>query len=96
MTNTNQSNQECLKCGSKIKGNSNSNYVYRVQVGVFRNYDKALRLQMQLLQLGCPTQIVRQGELHGVHVGEYETLDEAVILERALRKYGFATLLVAV
>ena len=94
MPNTKQTNQECQNCEPQTRGDNS--YVYRVQVGLYRNYENASYLQMQLYSLGCRAQIVRQGELYGVHVGEYETLDQAVALERSLRKFGFDTLLVAV
>lgn len=92
--NINHNNQECQNC--EPKNSDNNSYVYRVQIGLFRVYENAVKQQRQMLRLGCSAQIVKQGDLYGVHVGEYETLDEAVALERSLRVYGFDTLLVAV
>lgn len=91
---SNQMNPRCQGCESNNR--DNNDYVYRVQIGLFRNYENASNLQMQMVHMGCSTQIVKQGELYGVHVGEFQTLDEAVALEHLLRAYGFDTLLVAV
>lgn len=73
-----------------------STYIYRIQVGLFRNYYNALRLQEELSMQGYVSDIVSQGDLYVVHVGEYRHLDDAVILQQMLRRRGYNTLLVAV
>ena len=71
-------------------------YRYRVQTGLFRVYDNALNLQIRLLIEGYRADIFRQGELYAVQVGDFSSLDEAVVLEQLLRRSGYNTLLVAV
>jgi N-acetylmuramoyl-L-alanine amidase len=75
---------------------TSSDYRYRVQTGLFRVYDNALNLQIRLLREGYRADIVRQGELYAVHVGDFTSLDEAVVMEQYLRRSGYNTLLVAV
>lgn len=84
---------------NKLTSNENGNqtsYHYRVQVGLFRQYENAERLQLELYQQGYPAQIIPQGEFYAVQVGDFSTLDEAAELERNIRLRGYNTLLVAV
>ncbi|MDF2541163.1 MAG: N-acetylmuramoyl-L-alanine amidase [Herbinix sp.] len=71
-------------------------YRYRVQVGLFRIYNNALNLQYQLVEEGYPAQIVNQGDMYAVHVGDFPNLDSAAALEKTLRRRGYNTLVVAV
>lgn len=71
-------------------------YRYRVQVGLFRNYNNAMNLHNRLLQEGLFAVIVTQGEFYAVHVGDFACLDDAAEFERVLRSLGYSTLLVAV
>lgn len=71
-------------------------YRYRVQVGLFRNFNNAMNLQSQLVMQGYPAEIGRQGDFYSVQVGDFPTLDQAAELERILRIKGYPTLLVAV
>jgi N-acetylmuramoyl-L-alanine amidase len=73
-----------------------SDYRYRVQVGLFRNYNNAVNLQCQLYQRGYQAQIIRQGDFYSVQVGDFDNLDDAANLENTLRMLGYDTLLIAV
>lgn len=81
---------------TKDEDQNSSTYRYRIQVGLFRIYDNAQNLQMQLNQLGLMPEIVRQGDLYAVHVGDFCNMDDAVMLEQMIRRLGYNTLLVAV
>lgn len=84
-------------CSDYNKNNFDTKaYRYRVQVGVFRIYDKAMELQIQLLEEGYLADIERQGELYAVQTGDFTELDSAVMLERFLRFVGYGTMVVAV
>ncbi len=88
----------CSKCGISEANNDNETvkYNYRIQVGLFRIYNNAYDLQMQLMEEGYVADIVRHGDLYAVHVGGFLKLDDAVELERVLRFGGYNTLLVSV
>lgn len=77
-------------------GDSPSDYLYRVQVGLFRSYNPAMNLQILLIQEGYAVDIVRQGDCYAVWVEEFYNLDEAVELEHILRCKGYNAFVVAV
>ena len=68
--------------------------VYRVQVGLFRNQRYANRLQNELLEQEYPVYIDRSGPYHRVYVGEFDNLNDAVQMERRLKRAGYQTLIV--
>lgn len=68
--------------------------IYRVQVGLFRNQKYANRLLNELLEQEYPAYIDHAGNYHRVYVGEYETLNDAVRMERRLKLAGYQTLIV--
>ncbi len=65
---------------------------YRVQVGLFRNWTYAQRLENELLEQGFPAFIDDSGQYISVQVGGYQTLEEAVEAERQLKNAGYQTL----
>lgn len=69
--------------------------VYRVQVGLFRNRENADRLAEELRAMNYPVVIEPYGELYAVRVGATDVLDEAVALERRLNRTGYETLVVS-
>jgi N-acetylmuramoyl-L-alanine amidase len=75
---------------------SSSCYRYKVQVGLFRTCNNARSFQMQCLYQGFSAEINKQGILYAVLIGDYTTLDEAVVLHNFLKQIGYDTLLVAV
>lgn len=68
--------------------------VYRVQVGLFRNQRYANRLLNELLEQEYPAYIDRSGPYHRVSVGEFDNLNDAVQMERRLKRAGYQTLIV--
>lgn len=68
---------------------------YRVQVGLFRNWNYAQRLENELLEQGFPAFIDDSGQYISVQVGEYQTLEEAAEAERQLKNAGYQTLIVS-
>lgn len=68
--------------------------VYRVQVGLFRNQRYANRLQNELLEQEYPVYIDRSGPYYRVYVGEFDNLNDAVQMERRLKRAGYQTLVV--
>ena len=67
---------------------------YRVQVGLFRNWTYAQRLENELLEQGFPAFIDDSGQYISVQVGGYQTLEEAVEAERQLKNAGYQTLII--
>lgn len=68
--------------------------VYRVQVGLFRNQRYANRLLNELLEQEYPAYIDWSGPYHRVYVGEFDNLNDAVQMERRLKRAGYQTLIV--
>lgn len=68
--------------------------VYRVQVGLFRNQRYANRLLNELLEQEYPAYIDRSGPYHRVYVGEFDNLNDAVQMERRLKRAGYQTLII--
>lgn len=68
---------------------------YTVQAGAFRNGTYASRLQKELLEQDFPA-VTSQGDgLYRVTVGTFPTLDEAVDMERRLKRAGYQTVIVS-
>lgn len=65
---------------------------YRIQVGIFRNRNNAMRFQEMLEDQGFPVYVEQWKHYYRVISGEYGTLDEAVMAQRRLQKAGFDTL----
>ncbi|XCP84930.1 N-acetylmuramoyl-L-alanine amidase [Roseburia hominis] len=68
---------------------------YRVQVGAFRHQPYAQRLLRELTEQDFPADIYEGGPYYRVQVGNYETLDEAVGMERRLKRAGYPTVVVS-
>lgn len=69
---------------------------FRVQVGAFRNGIYAERLLRELTEQDFPAYIDDRGQFDRVQVGSYRTLDEAVQMERRLKRAGYPTVIVSV
>ena len=67
---------------------------YYVQVGLFRYPENAVYMMEQLKQQGYATVWKRVGGLIAIWVGPFETLDEAVAIQRELQQAGYETLVV--
>lgn len=81
--------------GEMSVNQANTNH-YRVQVGLFFNYNNALDTMIRLFREGYPAEIHLMNQLYAVTVGYFTDLDDAVILERRLRRDGYNTLIIAV
>lgn len=68
---------------------------YRVQTGAFRNRSYAERLRNELLEQDFPAYIDDSDGFLRVQVGNYGNLDEAVDMERRLKRAGYATVIVS-
>lgn len=66
---------------------------YRVQVGAFRNPMYANRLLDELRQQDFPGQIYEENGFFLVQVGNYKELEDAVKMERNLRRTGYQTII---
>lgn len=69
---------------------------YAVQTGAFRSERYARRLLNELTELNFPAVLTEGDGLFRVTVGEYDTLDEAVKMERRLKRAGYQTVIVTV
>lgn len=74
--------------------NNTPNQTFRVQVGAFRTRNYANRLLNELLELDFPAYLDDSGEYYRVGVGGYNTLNEAVQLERRLKQEGYQTVII--
>lgn len=77
-----------------ISKQQENRYLYRVQVGAYRNRDVAYRLMEQLLREGYQGFIVLNNGIYKVQVGAFEMLDNAVRMEQSLRSAGYNTYIV--
>ncbi|MEE1087065.1 MAG: SPOR domain-containing protein [Schaedlerella sp.] len=66
---------------------------YRVQVGAYRNPVYAQRHLNELLEQDFPASINEENRYFLVQVGNFRTLDEAVEMERMLRRAGYQTII---
>ena len=66
---------------------------YRVQVGAYRNPVYANRHLNELLEQDFPAAINEENRYFLVQVGNFRTLDEAVDMERRLRRAGYQTII---
>lgn len=67
---------------------------YSVQTGAFRNRTYANRLLGELRSQDFPAELLEGNGLYRVNVGSFETLDEAVAMERRLKRAGYQTVIV--
>ena len=68
---------------------------YTVQVGSYRNPANADRLVSELREQDFPVEIAEGDGLFRVIVGAYTTLEEAVEMERRLKRAGYQTLAIS-
>lgn len=70
--------------------------VYRVQVGLFANYNNALAQYRRMIELGYPAEIVSLGGLYAVLSGTFSTLQEANRYAATLQHTGFGTAIIQI
>lgn len=68
--------------------------IYRVQIGLYRNFSNAQYALNEALARGYNGDIVYEAPYYAVQLGEFNTLDEAVNLENQLKQQGYDTLVV--
>lgn len=68
---------------------------YRVQTGLFRNWNNAQRMLNELLEQDFPAFIDDSGPYIRVQVGGYSDLEEAVAMEQRLKRAGYQTVIVS-
>ena len=68
--------------------------IYRVQIGLYRNFSNAQYVLNRAVADGYEGNIVYKDPYYAVQIGEYNTLDEAVRLENELKKKGYDTLVI--
>lgn len=67
---------------------------YHIQVGAFRNDAYANRLLNELLSQDYPAFIGDSAQFYRVHVGNFDNLDQAVEMERRLKRAGYSTVII--
>lgn len=77
-----------------VDPNPPSPFSYTVQAGAFRNVSNADRLQQELLEQDFPAVVSQGGGIYRVTVGTFPTLDEAVRMERRLKRAGYQTVII--
>lgn len=75
-------------------GQQPSSGVYRVQIGLYRNFSNAQYALNEALAHGYDGDIVFESPYYAVQLGEFRTLDDAVKLENQLKQQGYDTLVV--
>lgn len=85
----------CDACGLHTKVIPDyTNAHFCVQVGAYCNYNRAMELQLELIEKGFSSDIIRSNELYAVNAGNFRELDRAAALECYLRHSGYNTMLV--
>lgn len=70
-------------------------FSYRIQVGLFRNYNNAERLADELRAKGYTVSVEKMGEYYAVLVGQFTNMMQAENIERVLQQDGYETIIVA-
>jgi N-acetylmuramoyl-L-alanine amidase len=72
-----------------------SEMLYRVQVGAYSNKDNADRMLDSLIVEGFPAYILHENNLYKVQVGAFQLLTNAIKMEQRLRKFRYNTYIVS-
>ena len=67
---------------------------YSVQTGAFRNRRYAENLLQELQEMEFPARIEMGNGFYRVRVGDYATLNDAVVMEQRLKRAGYPTVIV--
>lgn len=67
---------------------------YSIQTGAFRNQKYAERLLVELQEMEFPARIEMGEGFYRVRVGNYSTLNDAVLMEQRLKRAGYPTVIV--
>lgn len=80
---------ETIQADQSIFGSS-----YRVQIGLFRSYERARYQLMEATEQGYEGEVVPWKDYYAVRLGDFDTLSEAENLAARLRTEGYDTLVV--
>lgn len=83
-----------LETVDQINASEKTNDTYRVQIGLYRSLGNARYQLRRAMEDGYEGMITPFREFHAVRLGAFETLDEAIKLERELKQKGYDTLIV--
>jgi len=78
-------------CANNSGSGEQSEKLYRVQVGAFRNKESADRMLNSLLIEGFPAFIVYDDDIYKVQVGAFNFLANAIKMEERLRRFRYNT-----
>lgn len=78
-----------------IKPSGTMGPAYTIQTGAFRNEDYARTMLDRLLSQNYPAFIAEGNGYYRVQVGNFDTLEEAHMMERRLRQSGYPTAIIA-
>lgn len=67
---------------------------YSVQVGAFRNQRYAKALLQELQEMEFPARIEMGNGFYRVQIGDFETLNQAAVMEQRLKRAGYPTVIV--
>lgn len=76
-------------------GRTESDYTYRIQVGLFRNPANAQALAEELRGFGYTADVVWMNGYYGVLVGKFSDYNRAQRIESVLREDGYETIVIA-
>ncbi len=68
---------------------------YQVQTGAFRNRRYADRLRDELMGMDFPARVEDEGGFFRVKVGNFDDLEDAVLMEQRLKRAGYQTVIVS-
>lgn len=67
---------------------------YQVQIGSFKERQEAASAVRKVSAEGFPTMMDTRNQMYRVLVGRYQELDNAVLMEKMLRRHGYVTKIV--
>lgn len=88
-------NAIAIGVAESVGGETQMPFTYRIQVGLFRNYNNAERLANELRAKGYTVSVEKMGEYYAVLVGQFTNLQQAENIERVLQQDGYDTIIVA-
>ena len=69
--------------------------MYQVQTGAFRNRRYADRLRDELMRMDFPARVEDEGGFFRVKVGNFDDLEDAILMEQRLKRAGYQTVIVS-
>ena len=67
---------------------------YQVQIGSFKERQEAASAVKKVSAEGFPAMVDTRNQMYRVLVGRYQELDNAVLMEKMLRRHGYVTKIV--